>query len=42
MFSWLWGCMVLSFKVAVGSICWAVIPVVIIGGIGLVVALIGR
>lgn len=36
MFSWLWGCMVLSLKVAIGGLCWAgvaILLILIFGGI---------
>jgi hypothetical protein len=36
MFEWLWGCMALSFKTAIGAFCWVfavVIVCAIIGGI---------
>lgn len=31
MFSWLWGCMVLAFKVGVGSILWTISFWIVIG-----------
>ena len=37
MFTWLWGCMVLAFKVGIGSALWSIaitLFVAIVAGIG--------
>jgi len=42
MFVFLWECMVLSIKVAIGSACWIFTPLIIIGLIGLIIIFMNR
>lgn len=37
MLEWIWGCMVLTFKVGVGSLCWTLGFWAVIGVIALIV-----
>lgn len=40
MISFLWECMVISLKVAIGGFCWSLIPIIIAGIIYIIFAII--